>query len=928
MVNWNAINSPKAKRRRIGTLPSVLCAVSVFGASLTLTAVPVDAATLTFVYTGATIANAYTVPQGVCALVVDAAGGNGGGNSGGGTINATIPVSPGESLDVTVGGAGGLITGGFDTGGTGTVAVVSGNVSWGGGGATVLWRGGVPAVVAGGSGGNASSYYAPFGFPGTVGGVGGSGSNLAGGTGGQMPWPNQDLIFGSPGGVNVLPWPGVTAMHGDNAGTDYWDAPSGGGGGMIGGSSTGSGPGGGGSAFVDPTEIGAVAQSSITQDASGNGALALTPLLCAPGLASAPGAPTKVAATSGIPGSGTATVTWAAPTLTGGIPVLSYVAKATDTTNPSDATSGLTCTTTSLATCTFTGLRFGHSYTFSVTATNTVGQSQASLPSNSVTPSTTPDAPNGVTAISGNAQATVQWSSGFDGGSLITSATATATDLSDANSPTNGANCTTSSQSCVVTGLTNGDRYTFQVIQSNANGASSASLPSQPVVPAVPLTLADILLLPTTSPITIGQPLSSSALTGGVGAVPGVFSFDQPALIPPQGSYNAAVTFTPASPTYSSVAFTIPVQVNGPPLSPTLLTATPTNAQVALTWAPPLSDGGATINGYTVTLSPNSGSCDVVALTALCSGLSNGITYTFTVRAANGFGPGPEASTSATPYTAPSAPSSVTAIPGNGQASVSWLSPTSDGGSPITGYAVSSVPSGATCVTSSLTALCSGLINGTPYTFSVVARNAAGDSVAAMSNTATPDVVPSAPVGVTAVSGNSQVSVRWLAPAPNGGTPVTAYTVTSAPGGKTCSTSVSLTCVVTELTNGTSYTFSVVARNAAGDSVAATSNTATPMTVPGVPTRAAVSFPGRGLAKFSWFPPAANGGSRITRYEYCQAACSRTTSWKSAGLSGAIPKRTVTLVRFVKGRNYVIQIRAVNMAGSSRPVTVSFKQKL
>jgi uncharacterized protein (TIGR02145 family) len=70
-----------------------------------------------------------------------------------------------------------------------------------------------------------------------------------------------------------------------------------------------------------------------------------------------------------------------------------------------------------------------------------------------------------------------------------------------------------------------------------------------------------------------------------------------------------------------------------------------------------------------------------------------------------------------------------------------------------------------------------------------------------------------------ATAGNAQASIAFTAPASNGGSAITGYTVTSSPGGLTA-TGTSSPLVVTGLTNGTAYTFTVVATNAAGNSVA------------------------------------------------------------------------------------------------------------
>ena len=96
----------------------------------------------------------------------------------------------------------------------------------------------------------------------------------------------------------------------------------------------------------------------------------------------------------------------------------------------------------------------------------------------------------------------------------------------------------------------------------------------------------------------------------------------------------------------------------------------------------------------------------------------------------------------------------------------------------------------------------------------------------------TPSTPPSAPQSVTATAGDTTATVTWQAPASPGSSAITAYQVTSAPGGGTCLASApALTCEVTGLSNGTSYTFTVRALNAAGWSEAsAPSNAVTPTT--------------------------------------------------------------------------------------------------
>ncbi len=123
-----------------------------------------------------------------------------------------------------------------------------------------------------------------------------------------------------------------------------------------------------------------------------------------------------------------------------------------------------------------------------------------------------------------------------------------------------------------------------------------------------------------------------------------------------------------------------------------------------------------------------------------------------------------------------------------------------------------------------------GLKNGTPYTFTVIAINKIGTSPAsAPSNIITPATVPGAPIIGIAAGGDAQAQVTFTAPASNGGAEITSYTATSKPGGKSGDCTAS-PCTVKELSNKVAYTFTVVATNKVGNSAftSAVSNSITP----------------------------------------------------------------------------------------------------
>jgi len=192
----------------------------------------------------------------------------------------------------------------------------------------------------------------------------------------------------------------------------------------------------------------------------------------------APSAPTGISASAG---NQSAVVTWSAPA-NNGSPITSYsitpyVAGVAQ--NPTPVTG-----TPPATTATITGLTNGDAYTFTVTATNGVGSGPASPQSNSVTPvaPSVPAAPTGVAAIAGNQSATVSWAAPANGGSPITIYSVTPYLAGVAQTPTevSGSPPATTAD---VTGLTNGDQYTFTVTATNAVGTGPPSGVSNSVSP-------------------------------------------------------------------------------------------------------------------------------------------------------------------------------------------------------------------------------------------------------------------------------------------------------------------------------------------------------------------------------------------------------------------------------------------------------------
>lgn len=83
-----------------------------------------------------------------------------------------------------------------------------------------------------------------------------------------------------------------------------------------------------------------------------------------------------------------------------------------------------------------------------------------------------------------------------------------------------------------------------------------------------------------------------------------------------------------------------------------------------------------------------------------------------------------------------------------------------------------------------------------------------------------PIIAPCAPSSPVITASSRSVAVQWVESPSGNGAPVS-YTVSATPGNSTCTTTLN-TCTVTDLVNGASYTFSVVATNSAGASSALT----------------------------------------------------------------------------------------------------------
>ncbi|WP_198134517.1 fibronectin type III domain-containing protein [Geotalea uraniireducens] len=336
------------------------------------------------------------------------------------------------------------------------------------------------------------------------------------------------------------------------------------------------------------------------------------------------------------------------------------------------ASSGLMVSFTSSTTgvCTVTA---GGALTFVTAGTCTINADQAGNGSFTAAPMVTrsfavnavvPGAPTIGTATAGDTQASITFSApASNGGASITSYTAT--------SNPGGLTGTCASSPCTVTGLTNGTAYTFTVTATNSAGTGSASAASNSVTPAAAQTITfnnpgaqNFGTSPTlTATATSSLTVTFTSSTTGVCTVTagGALTFvttgtctinaDQAG----NGSFLAATTV--------SRSFTVIAVVPG---APTIGIATAGDTQASVAFTAPVSNGGASITGYTVTSNPGGLTSSGASSPITVTGLTNGTAYTFTVTAHNSAGTGSasSASNSVTPNPGPTVVN--VAVPANG----------------------------------------------------------------------------------------------------------------------------------------------------------------------------------------------------------------------------------------------------------------------
>jgi hypothetical protein len=313
----------------------------------------------------------------------------------------------------------------------------------------------------------------------------------------------------------------------------------------------------------------------------------------------------------------------------------------------------------------------------------------------------------------------------------------------------------------------------------------------------------------------------------------------QTVTISPPASTHGTLTFdvkvsdaTGADEASRTADGTITLQVAGPPAVPTDLHVVDStvSGQIGLEWTAS-SYGVPTY--YEVFEDPGT-SFKSTPTETTASGLTNGQTYTFTVEGCNDKGCSAKSNAvSATPDAVPGAPGDLTVSNiGDGSLTLNWTAAPDPGKDAVNHYTISWGGGSQTVGAGGLSANITGLNNDVVNTFSVVATNNKGDGPPATveGQTVGKPIWLAGAVTFTPAESASEtplVTVSWTPPDPNGPSPVNYTVVRSGSGGdKTvCDNTSATSCTDDGLTyDGRTYTYTVTAMNAGGQSAASSSS--------------------------------------------------------------------------------------------------------
>ena len=348
------------------------------------------------------------------------------------------------------------------------------------------------------------------------------------------------------------------------------------------------------------------------------------------------------------------------------------------------------------------------------------------------------------------------------------------------------------------------------------------------------------------------------------------------------------------------------------PGAPTRLKATARGTSaIDLDWNAPSSGTGGSITGYRIEASPTGtgrwtvieADTDSETTEYTHTGLDAGTTRHYRVSAINDAGRGDPSNVAhaTTDATVPNAPTGLGAVPsglgGSTRLLLTWTRPSSDGGSPVTGYRIEASPNGVTEWTVLVATTRStgtsythiGLAPGTTRYYRVAAINAEGAGEYSNVASGTTNVArPGQPQGLRArADGPRSITVTWSPPLDDGGAAVTGYRIrTRSPhdsGWITIRTNTGSAATAFQHTNLqplTAYRYQVAAINSAGAGEwSLEAGTSTNPDVPSAPFNLTARPVSASQIDLSWSAPRNSGGATVLGYRI-EASSDGGRTWR------------------------------------------------
>jgi hypothetical protein len=511
-------------------------------------------------------------------------------------------------------------------------------------------------------------------------------------------------------------------------------------------------------------------------------------------------------------------VSFTAAASTGGAWIGNYTVSATPVGGGTDVTA-----TGTGSPITVTGLTNGTSYTFTLTATNSVGTGSASSASSAVTPATSPTVTSPTSASVGTTSATLGGDVTATGGASLTAVGVVYANTSaNSNPQLSGTGVTDVAGTAATgvftvnpTGLTAGTAYSYAVYASNSVGTTYTRVGTfTTTVPTPTLTFTT----PSAATVAVGatqtNAVTSTLSSGSYGAVTYTSSEISKATVNAMTGVvtglaigTTTITATQAAASgfnaTTSTSYTLTVTIGTP-----TITAAPTASEITYGQtlaSSTLSGGTASVAGsFTFTTTSTAPSVGTAA---------PGVTFTPTDAANYNPATGTVSLTvaKATPTVTWAAPSTITYG--------TTLSATQlNASGSVAGSITYSPASGAILSVGTQT------LNATFTPTDTANYNPASASVALSVGVA----APGSPTAIVATTANGEATVTFTAPSFTGSAAITGYTIraTATDGSVITVNATGSPAKVTGLTPGKSYRFTVTANNSAGSSESSTTSDA------------------------------------------------------------------------------------------------------